>query len=91
MPSPFSSSIVPVGWSRMLAARWITVSTPRIAWRIENGSREVAERDLDVDPVRAEPPRVAHEHAHVLPGSSSIGSSSPPTSPVAPVSRITRH
>ena len=32
---PFSSSIVPRGWSRIVAARWTTVSTPRRAWRIE--------------------------------------------------------
>ena len=64
--SPLSSSIVPPGWSRIVAARWITVSTPRIAWRIEKGSREVAERDLDVDPVLAELPRVADEHAHLV-------------------------
>ena len=31
--SPFSSSIRRGGWSRIVAARWTTVSTPRSAWR----------------------------------------------------------
>ena len=66
--SPLSSSIVPPGWSRIVAARWMTVSTPRIACRIESGSAEVAESDLDVDPMLPELPRIANEHPHLLAG-----------------------
>ena len=35
--TPFSSSIEARGWSRMEAARWITVSTPRSAFRNDAG------------------------------------------------------
>ena len=62
--TPASSSIEPVGWSRITEARWTTVSTPRSAWRNERWSDEVSERDLHPDPLDAESPGVAHEAAH---------------------------
>ena len=50
------------GWSRIVAARWITVSTPRSACAQAGAELgEVAERDLHVDPLRPEPPRLAHQ------------------------------
>ncbi len=67
--SPFSSSIRFGGWSRIVAARWTTVSTPRSAWRTRYGSDispEVAERDLHIDPPLAQAPRLSHQAAHVL-------------------------
>ena len=90
MASAFSSSMLPPGWSRIVAARWATVVDP--AHRLADGDRvrEVAERDLDAHPVRA---RAAADRGRGSgprdPPSSSRSSSAEPTSPVAPVSRIT--
>ena len=63
-----SSSIEPPGWSRIAAARWTTVSTPRIALRNDAGFAQVAERDLHAHALGPEPARVAHEAADGLAG-----------------------
>ncbi len=62
---PSSSSIEPRGWSRIAAARCTTVWTP--AHGVAEGGRvgEVAEGDLHPHALGAEPPRVAHEAAHL--------------------------
>ena len=62
-----SSSIEARGWSRIDAARWITVCTPRSALRNERRIGQVAERDLHPYPVVAQPARIAHEAANRLP------------------------
>ncbi len=67
--SPFSSSILWGGWSRIVAARWIDGVDPaqRLAHQVGVGHlAEVAERDLHVDPPLAQPPRLAHQAAHLL-------------------------
>ncbi len=86
--SPFSSSIVPRGWSRIVAARWITVSTPRIAWRIENGSARSPSAICTL--TRSGPSRLGSRTSTrtSCPDPSSSGNSSPPITPVAPVNRI---
>ena len=91
-PAPLSSSSEPAGWSRIDAARWITVSHPAqgVAERARVG--QVAQRQLHPHPVGPEPARVAHQAAHGL--GPDVGQ--PPQHargrrcPVAPVSRITR-
>ena len=69
MASPLSSSTGAAGWSRIAAARWITVSAPRSAPRTHarvGEIDEVAEDHSDLDPEPAEPTRVADQDAHVL-------------------------
>ena len=50
---------------------------------------EVGERELDPDPVRPEPLRIADQAAHLVALGEQLRSSAEPTTPVAPVSRIT--
>ena len=69
MASPLSSSTGALGWSRIAAARWITVSTPRK--RLASDPRigevgQVAEREADLHPQPAQPPRIADQDADLL-------------------------
>ena len=69
MARPFSSSTRAWGSSRIAAARWITVSrsAQRLALQVAVAEAgQVAERDLDVDPVAAEAARVADQRPHVV-------------------------
>src|SRR3954452_21970662 len=86
--TPFSSSIDARGWSRIAAARWITVSTPRRALRKEAGSerspsaictrtRSLPSRRGSLTSTRTRSPRAVSRLSTCL-----------PTFPVAPVSRI---
>ena len=68
---PFSSSTRAWGSSRIAAARWITVSrsAQRLALEVAVAEpRQVAERDLHLDPVAAQAARVADQRPHVVPG-----------------------
>src|SRR3954453_47744 len=87
--TPFSSSMEARGWSRMAAARWITVSTPRRALRNEAGSdrspsaictrtRSLPSRRGSRTSTRTRSPRAVNRVSTCL-----------PTFPVAPVSKIT--
>src|SRR4051812_39737385 len=87
--TPFSSSIEARGWSRIAAARWITVSTPRRAFRKEAGSdrspsaictrtRSLPSRRGSRTSTRTRSPRAVSRRRTCL-----------PTFPVAPVRRIT--
>ena len=67
--SPFNSSTFAAGWSRIAAARWITV--PHAAQRLAANPRiaqlgEIAEGDAHVDAMAAEAARVAHQGAQRL-------------------------
>src|SRR3954466_9595780 len=88
--TPFSSSMEARGWSRIAAARWITVSTPRRALRNEAGSdrspsaictrtRSLPSRRGSRTSTRTRSPRAVRRR-----------STCEPTFPVAPVRRITR-
>src|SRR4051794_19377499 len=86
----FSSSIeAPPSWSRIAAARWITVSTPRRALRNEAG----LERSPSAICTRTRsPPRRRGSRTRQRTGlraATSRRSSAVPTLPVAPVRRIT--
>ena len=64
---PSISSIVARGWSRSVAGEVDDGRcTPRSAWRHDAGIGQVADRELHPHPLGAEPPRIAHEAAHVL-------------------------
>src|SRR3954451_19720736 len=87
--TPFSSSIEARGWSRIAAARWITVSTPRRAFRKEAGSdrspsaictrtRSLPSRRGSRTSTRTRSPRAVSRRR-----------TCEPTLPVAPVRRIT--
>ena len=80
----------PPGWSRIVAARWITVCTPRIACRIENGSARSPSEIWTLTrrgPAASARAPAAGPHG---PSRAEAESSSPPTTPVAPVNRIMR-
>ena len=66
VPSAVISSTFRGGWSRIAAARWMTVSTPRTAFRSPRGIAEVGERELDADALGPEPPRIADEAADLV-------------------------
>src|SRR4051794_3276077 len=84
---PLSSSIDPPGWSRIVAARWTTVLTPRNALRNEGGSarspRAIWTRTRSAPSRRGSRTR---QRTAVPPATSRL-SSADPTRPVAPVSR----
>ena len=83
---PESSSIEPCGWSRIAAGEMD--DDVDAAQRVAEGGGvgEVAERDLDADPILAEPSRVADEAADRPLGGEQPPRSALPTSPLAPVS-----
>ncbi len=73
VPSPFTSSSRRGGWSRIVAPRWIDGLDP--AHRVPEPVRvaEVGEGDLDVDPLRPEPARIADERANRVPPLEELG------------------
>ena len=79
------------GWSRIDAARWITVSTPRSAWRVIRGSPSSVKSPSASAPRPASAPAGGGRGRGTRtssPRSSSRGNSGRPTVPVAPVTRI---
>ena len=88
VPSAVISSTLRGGWSRIAAARWMTVSTPRTAWRRPRGSPRSASESCTR--TRWGPSRRGSRTRQrtSCPSSSSIGNTAEPTTPVPPVSRI---
>src|SRR5437764_2385981 len=93
VPSPLTSSIVARSrsWSRMAAARWTTVVTPRRALRNDDASERLP--SAICTRTRSGPSRRGSRTSARTgwPEPTTRRRSADPTLPVAPVSRITRH
>ena len=64
--TPFSSSMLPAGWSRIVAARCTTSRAPAHQLAQRDRVREVPERDLHPHAVGPEPARIPHQDPDLL-------------------------